>query len=135
MLSSPTDKRPRSCADWTGPKIFVSVLDSSSLEDATNNFSFQEDPQDSCPAQHVSQVGRHMELVVYCVIGCPTIVLDAVGEWRRWPMRRRRRGRRGAGQEVARGGGRGAGGGGVEKAASQTRGQGQDSPSLAIAYL
>ncbi|XP_008709704.2 doublesex- and mab-3-related transcription factor C1-like [Ursus maritimus] len=48
-------KRSRSSADWTGPKIFVSVLDSSSLEDATNNFSFQEDPQDSCPAQHAPE--------------------------------------------------------------------------------
>ncbi|KAM5290350.1 LOW QUALITY PROTEIN: doublesex- and mab-3-related transcription factor C1 [Glossophaga mutica] len=28
-------------------------MDSSSLEDATNNFSFQECPQDPCPDQHV----------------------------------------------------------------------------------
>nr|XP_035934808.1 doublesex- and mab-3-related transcription factor A2-like isoform X1 [Halichoerus grypus] len=48
-------KRPRSSADWSCPKFFVSVLDSSSLEDATNNFSFQEAPQDSCPAQHAPE--------------------------------------------------------------------------------
>uniref|UniRef100_A0A8C7C5M1 DM domain-containing protein n=1 Tax=Neovison vison TaxID=452646 RepID=A0A8C7C5M1_NEOVI len=34
--------RPRSSVDLSYPKLFVSVLDSSSLEDATNNFSFQE---------------------------------------------------------------------------------------------
>ncbi|XP_048963891.1 uncharacterized protein LOC112671849 isoform X4 [Canis lupus dingo] len=44
-------KHPRSSADWSGPKTFVSILDSSSLEDATNNFCFEEDPQDPCPAQ------------------------------------------------------------------------------------
>ncbi|XP_053058464.1 doublesex- and mab-3-related transcription factor C1-like isoform X1 [Acinonyx jubatus] len=45
-------EHPRRSADWSGPKIFVSILDSSSLEDATHNFSFQEDPQDPCPVQH-----------------------------------------------------------------------------------
>ncbi|XP_077625545.1 doublesex- and mab-3-related transcription factor C2-like [Crocuta crocuta] len=45
-------KHPKRSADWSGPKIFVSILDSSSLEDATDNFSFQEDPQDLCPVQH-----------------------------------------------------------------------------------
>ncbi|XP_032704754.1 doublesex- and mab-3-related transcription factor C1-like [Lontra canadensis] len=44
-------KRPRSSFDLSYPKLFVSVLDSSSLEDATNNFSFQEDPQDSCTTE------------------------------------------------------------------------------------
>ncbi|CAK7312541.1 Doublesex- and mab-3-related transcription factor C2 [Vulpes lagopus] len=44
-------KHPRSSAGWSGPKTFVSIWDSSSLEDATNNFCFEEDPQDPCPAQ------------------------------------------------------------------------------------
>ena len=85
-----------------------------------------------------------MELDVYCVIGCPTFVLDAMGErrreWRRQPMRdeegkageERSRTRSGRGRR--RGAGRKSGGE-VEKAASQTSGQGQGSPSLAIAYL
>lgn len=117
MLSAPAGKHPRSSADWSGPKTFVSILDSSSLEDATNNFCFEEDPQDPCPAQPVSKVRRDMELVVYYVIVCPAFVLDVVGErrkeWRRQPMRRRRRGRRGAGQEVAGGGGGACGDGSI----------------------
>ncbi|KAF6090305.1 DMRT like family C1 [Phyllostomus discolor] len=43
---------PRNSADGSFPKLFVSVLDSSSLEDATNNFCFQEFPQDPCPDRH-----------------------------------------------------------------------------------
>ncbi|KAF6390226.1 hypothetical protein mRhiFer1_007807 [Rhinolophus ferrumequinum] len=43
---------PTGSADWPGPRIFVSVLDSSSLDEATDNFSFQGFAQDPCPAQH-----------------------------------------------------------------------------------
>ncbi|XP_059942462.1 doublesex- and mab-3-related transcription factor 3a-like [Mesoplodon densirostris] len=44
-------KLPRSSADRSGLGIFVSILDSSTLEEATNNFSFQEVTQSPCPAQ------------------------------------------------------------------------------------
>lgn len=139
-LSAPAGKHPKRSADWSGPKIFVSILDSSSLEDATDNFSFQEDPQDLCPVQHVRKLRTTTELAIYCVIAWPTFVLDAVGDtrgkWRWRLMRSRRRGRRGAGPEVRGREGRGGGaGGGEEETASQTSGQGQGSPSLAISYL
>ncbi|KAF5911362.1 hypothetical protein HPG69_018389, partial [Diceros bicornis minor] len=45
-------KLPRDSADWSGPRIFVSALDSSTLEEATNNFTFQGAPQAPYPAQH-----------------------------------------------------------------------------------
>ncbi|KAM5195885.1 LOW QUALITY PROTEIN: doublesex- and mab-3-related transcription factor C1-like [Hipposideros larvatus] len=48
--------RPRDSADWSDPRIFVSVLDSSSLDEATNNFSFQEFAQDPCPVQHIDGI-------------------------------------------------------------------------------
>ncbi|XP_039731326.1 doublesex- and mab-3-related transcription factor C2-like [Pteropus medius] len=43
---------PSASTGWSGPRYFVSVLDSSSLEEATDNFSFQEFTQASRPAQH-----------------------------------------------------------------------------------
>ncbi|XP_037368926.2 doublesex- and mab-3-related transcription factor C1 [Talpa occidentalis] len=49
-------KRPSSAAAESLPKIFVSALDASTLEEATNNFSFQEDPQAPFPAQHIGGV-------------------------------------------------------------------------------
>nr|XP_044620016.1 doublesex- and mab-3-related transcription factor C1 [Equus asinus] len=45
-------KLPRDSADWSGPRIFVSILDSSTLEEATNNFTFQGAPQAPYSAQH-----------------------------------------------------------------------------------
>ncbi|XP_047622126.1 doublesex- and mab-3-related transcription factor 3-like [Phacochoerus africanus] len=44
-------KLPRCSADRSGIGIFVSVLDSSTLEEATNNFTFQEVTEAPCPAQ------------------------------------------------------------------------------------
>ncbi|XP_072814150.1 doublesex- and mab-3-related transcription factor C2-like isoform X2 [Vicugna pacos] len=44
-------KLPRSSADRSSHGIFVSVLDSSTLDEATNNFSFEEFPQAPCLAQ------------------------------------------------------------------------------------
>nr|XP_058906170.1 doublesex- and mab-3-related transcription factor A2-like [Kogia breviceps]XP_058906461.1 doublesex- and mab-3-related transcription factor A2-like [Kogia breviceps] len=44
-------KLPRRSADRSGLGIFVSVLDSSTLEEATNNFSFQGVTQTPYPAQ------------------------------------------------------------------------------------
>uniref|UniRef100_A0A8C3YB27 DM domain-containing protein n=1 Tax=Catagonus wagneri TaxID=51154 RepID=A0A8C3YB27_9CETA len=44
-------KLPRRSADRSGLGIFVSVLDSSTLEEATNNFTFQEFTQAPCPVQ------------------------------------------------------------------------------------
>ncbi|KAI5127035.1 Doublesex- And Mab-3-Related Transcription Factor C2 [Manis pentadactyla] len=44
-------KLPGYSADRPYPRIFVSILDSSSLEDATDNFSFQGFPEASCTAQ------------------------------------------------------------------------------------
>lgn len=64
VLSAPAGDLPTGSADWSGPRIFVSVLDSSSLDEATDNFSFQGFAQDPCPAQHVSRVRRTTELVV-----------------------------------------------------------------------
>ncbi|XP_057573614.1 doublesex- and mab-3-related transcription factor 1-like [Hippopotamus amphibius kiboko] len=49
-------KLPRSSADRSGLGIFVSVLDSSTLEEATNNFSFQGVTQTPCPAQQAPKV-------------------------------------------------------------------------------
>ncbi|XP_012582505.1 PREDICTED: doublesex- and mab-3-related transcription factor C2 [Condylura cristata] len=45
-------KRPSGSADQSVPKLFVSALDASTLEEATNNFSFQEDLQAPFPEQH-----------------------------------------------------------------------------------
>lgn len=115
MLSAPAGKLPRSSADRSGLGIFVSVLDSSTLEEATNNFSFQEDTQTPCPAQQVSRVRRTMELVVYFVIECPTFWLKP------WQQER---GSEGSAVQVEE-----------EKVASQTMGQRQSSPRFAISNL
>lgn len=79
MLSAPAGKLPGYSADRPYPRIFVSILDSSSLEDATDNFSFQGFPEASCTAQRVSRVRRTMVLVVYCV-WVPNFVPDAMGD-------------------------------------------------------
>ncbi|KAG8524865.1 Doublesex- and mab-3-related transcription factor C2 [Galemys pyrenaicus] len=50
-----TTKRPGGAIDQSIPKIFVSALDASTLEEATNNFSFQEDPQAPFPGQHAPE--------------------------------------------------------------------------------
>ncbi|XP_060038767.1 doublesex- and mab-3-related transcription factor C2-like [Erinaceus europaeus] len=47
-----TSKVPRDSADDSFPRIFVSALDSSTLEEATNNFSYQETPETLCIAPH-----------------------------------------------------------------------------------
>lgn len=120
MLSAPAGKLPRSSADRSGLGIFVSVLDSSTLEEATNNFSFQEDTQTPCPAQQVSRVRRTMELVVYFVIECPTFWL------RPWQQER---GSEGSAVQVEEEEEE------EEKVASQTMGQRQSSPRFAISNL
>ncbi|XP_068390061.1 doublesex- and mab-3-related transcription factor C2-like [Eschrichtius robustus] len=51
-------KLPRSSADRSGRGIFVSVLDSSTLEEATNNFSFQGVTQTPCPAQQAPKASE-----------------------------------------------------------------------------
>ncbi|XP_015995654.2 LOW QUALITY PROTEIN: doublesex- and mab-3-related transcription factor C2-like [Rousettus aegyptiacus] len=43
---------PSGSTGWSGPRFFVSVLDSSSLEEATDNFSLREFTQAPWPAQH-----------------------------------------------------------------------------------
>lgn len=75
MLSASAGDLPREYADRSSPKLFVSVLDSSTLEEATDNFSFRDFPQAPCPEQLVSRLTGSMELVVYSV---PILVLDAM---------------------------------------------------------
>ncbi|XP_059858105.1 doublesex- and mab-3-related transcription factor C2-like [Delphinus delphis] len=55
-------KLPRSSADRSGLGMFVSVLDSSTLEEATNNFSFQEDTQTPCPAQQAPKASDQVSV-------------------------------------------------------------------------
>lgn len=78
MLSVPADSFPRPSAARSGRGIFVSVLDSSTLEEATNNFSFEEVTQIPCPAEQVSRVRKTMELLVYYVTECPNLLLKAL---------------------------------------------------------
>uniref|UniRef100_A0A8C6CT64 Doublesex- and mab-3-related transcription factor C1/C2 C-terminal domain-containing protein n=1 Tax=Moschus moschiferus TaxID=68415 RepID=A0A8C6CT64_MOSMO len=49
---------PRRPAARSGLGIFVSVLDSSTLEEATNNFSFEEVTQIPCPAQQAPEASN-----------------------------------------------------------------------------
>ncbi|KAB0376299.1 hypothetical protein E2I00_001540 [Balaenoptera physalus] len=51
-------KLPRSSAERSGRGIFVSVPDSSTLEEATNNFSFQGVTQTPCPAQQAPKASE-----------------------------------------------------------------------------
>ncbi|XP_059241212.1 doublesex- and mab-3-related transcription factor C1-like [Mustela nigripes] len=86
-------KHPRSSVDLSYPKLFVSVLDSSSLEDATNNFSFQEYQQDSCTTKDVSKVDSALVLQPCAALG-PVLLQpqipessdqdsDSASEWQR----------------------------------------------------
>ncbi|XP_065771489.1 doublesex- and mab-3-related transcription factor C2-like [Muntiacus reevesi] len=49
---------PRPSAARSGRGIFVSVLDSSTLEEATNNFSFEEVTQIPCPAEQAPEASN-----------------------------------------------------------------------------
>ncbi|XP_070641157.1 doublesex- and mab-3-related transcription factor C2-like [Bos indicus] len=73
----PDNLRRRSAAR-SSPGLFVSVLDSSTLEEATNNFSFEGVAQIPCPAQQASRVRKTMGLLVYCVTECPNLLLKAL---------------------------------------------------------
>ncbi|DAA12961.1 doublesex- and mab-3-related transcription factor C2-like [Bos taurus] len=53
----PDNLRRRSAAR-SSPGLFVSVLDSSTLEEATNNFSFEEVAQIPCPAQQAPEASN-----------------------------------------------------------------------------
>ncbi|XP_040121613.1 doublesex- and mab-3-related transcription factor C2-like [Oryx dammah] len=52
------DNLPRRSAARSSLGLFVSVLDSSTLEEATNNFSFEEVTQTPCPAQQAPEASN-----------------------------------------------------------------------------
>ena len=78
VLSVPAGNLRRRSAARSSPGLFASVLDSSTLEEATNNFSFEEVAQIPCPAQQVSRVRKTTGLLVYCVTECPNLLLKAL---------------------------------------------------------